>query len=234
MIVSKQISKRKPKNQYINNIELYNAIIDHYQDIELCLVNNRPVPRLTNYIGESILLIANNLMKSPNFCNYSYKDEMIGDAIENCIKSFYRFDPSKSMNPFAYFTQICYFAAVRRLKSEKKQKAIKSEIIKNSGIIDDVSSVTQDIDNIEYTNTYLDFLKEHVDNLSKGIDDQYKPLKKFTKAHQQKIKDKEDVLKQLEQLTIENVDDIIDDSTIEDFNNIISIDESDSDEDIFN
>lgn len=226
----KQVSKRKPKNEYINNVELYNAIIDHYNDIAEKLLAGKPQPKLTNYIGESILLICNNLMKSPNFCNYSYKDEMIGDAIENCIRSFYRFDPLKSMNPFAYFTQIAYFAAVRRLKSEKKQKEIKSEIVKNSGILDSMDSIQQGSDDTEYTNTYLDFLKEHVDSAQKGSEEKYKPLKKLTKFHQKKLKEKEEIIKQLEHLTIDDSVYTIDDSINETQYNV----EEFVDEDSFN
>jgi len=226
----KQVAKRKPKNDYINNIELYNAIIDHYNDIELALLHNKPQPRLPNYIGEAVLLICNNLMKSPNFCNYSYKDEMIGDGIENCIRSFYRFDPAKSMNPFAYFTQIAYFAAVRRLKAEKKQKEIKAEIVKNSGILDSMDSIQQGSDDAEYTNTYLDFLKEHVDNVTKGVDDKFKPLKKMTKFHQQKMKDKEEIIKQLESLTVDDSPAIID-SFVNDEEVFYNIEEFVEDED---
>lgn len=212
----KQIQKRKPKNNYINNVELYNAIIDHYNDIELSLMHDKKQPILPNYIGEAILLIANNLMKSPNFCNYSYRDEMVADGIENCVRYFYKFDPSKSTNPFAYFTQICYYAAVRRLKAEKKEKQIRSEIIKNSGILDDMMTNQQDADNAEYTNTYLDFLKEHVDNVSKGVDDNYKPLEKLTKAHQKRLKEREELLVQQERLTLDESSDNIDDVVIED------------------
>ena len=84
-----------------------------------------PTPPLTNYIGECFLKIATHLSYRPNFINYSYRDEMISDGIQNCLQYAYNFDPEKSKNPFAYFTQIIYYAFLRRITAEKKQVHIK-------------------------------------------------------------------------------------------------------------
>ena len=81
------------------------------------------------YIVNCILKIANGLSNRPNFINYTYKDEMISDGIENCLQYIYNFDPTKSKNPFAYFTQIIYYAFIRRIQKEKKQQHIKHKMI---------------------------------------------------------------------------------------------------------
>ena len=81
---------------------------------------NKPVPIVSNYIGECFMKIANHLSYRPNFINYTYRDEMISDGIENCVQYSYNFNPEKSTNPFAYFTQIIYYAFVRRIQKENK------------------------------------------------------------------------------------------------------------------
>ena len=91
-------------------------------------------PRITNYLGECILKIANHLSYRPNFINYTYREEMISDGIENCLQYIDKFNPEKSTNPFAYFTQIIYYAFVRRIQKEKKQQAIKEKLLKESNI----------------------------------------------------------------------------------------------------
>ena len=87
------------------------------------------MPPVPDYVGECFLKIANGLSFRPNFINYTYRDEMISDGIENCLQYVYNFDPNKSNNPFAYFTQIIYFAFIRRIQKEKKQTHIKHKII---------------------------------------------------------------------------------------------------------
>lgn len=161
-------------------------------------------PRIPEYIGKCIYLIAMGLSSYWKFCSYSYRDEMAADGIEDAILRIQSFDPAKSKNPFAYFTQICYFAAVRRIKKEKKQKLVKSEIVKNSGIIDSLSNNVQAGDEGEYQNAYLSFLLENVDNNTLTEDEKKEALKmkKTTKAHQKKMKDKEDAVK----LNIDNID----------------------------
>ena len=79
-------------------------------------------PQITNYLGECILKIANHLSYRPNFIKYTYREEMISDGIENCLQYIDRFDPAKSSNPFAYFTQIIYYAFVRRITKERNNK----------------------------------------------------------------------------------------------------------------
>ena len=88
--------------------------------------NMPPVP---DYIGECFLKIANGLSFRPNFINYTYRSEMVSDGIENCLQYIHNFDPEKSKNPFAYFTQIIYYAFLRRIQKEKKQTHIKNKMI---------------------------------------------------------------------------------------------------------
>ena len=106
---------------YVDNKHLFAVIIEYKASVAEAKANDKPKPLIPNYVGECILLIAKRLSTKPNFVNYSYRDEMISDGIENCISYFDNFDPEKSNNPFAYFTQIIYFAFLRRIQKEKKQ-----------------------------------------------------------------------------------------------------------------
>ena len=124
-------------NQYINNESFLKALIEYKTNLELSKENNKQKPRIPDYIGECFLKIANNLAKRPNFCCYTYKEEMISDAVENCLMYFENFDPEKSSNPFAYFTQICWYAFVRRIAKEKKQQYVKYKATENFGVLDE-------------------------------------------------------------------------------------------------
>ena len=117
-------------------------------------------PIVPNYIGECFVKIATHLSYKANFINYTFKDDMISDGIENCLTAVAKFDPSKSTNPFAYYTQVIYFAFIRRIQKEKKQQETKYELIRNMDI-DEL--ITQDQDSGEFTNQFLEFLKRQLD-----------------------------------------------------------------------
>lgn len=111
--------KKVPVN-YVDNGKFYQTIVEHRQRVKEALEQGKEPPRLPDYIGDCILKIAKNLATMPKFMNYSYKEEMISDGIENCILYFDDFDHVKYKNPFAYFTQVIYFAFLRRIKREEK------------------------------------------------------------------------------------------------------------------
>jgi len=116
------MSKQK---HYINNQDFLKALVDYKTQCVEAEMTNKPKPKIPNYIGECWMKIAEGLSHKPNFINYTYRDEMVSDGIENCLMYFENFDPSKSNNPFAYFTQIIYFAFLRRIQKEKKQLYVK-------------------------------------------------------------------------------------------------------------
>lgn len=130
------IPDKKPEH-YINNSEFSEALRQYKQDVIDAEDEDNPKPPVPNYIGECFMKIANGLSSKPNFMNYSYRDEMIGDGIENCLMYFENFDPEKSQNPFAYFTQIIYYAFIRRIQKEKKQLYIKYKATENFGVLDE-------------------------------------------------------------------------------------------------
>ena len=124
---------RKKSEHYVNNKQLLEALIVYRAKVATAKENDLPKPRITNYLGECFLKIATHLSYKPNFVNYMFRDDMISDGIENCVQYIHNFDPEKSRNPFAYFTQIIHYAFLRRIQKEKKQLDIKNKIIEKTG-----------------------------------------------------------------------------------------------------
>ena len=129
--------KKTPSNHYIDNNEFLAVLVKYQKDVRRAKRNKENKPPIPNYIGECFMKIAEGLSHRPNFINYTYRDEMIADGIENCIMYFENFDPSKSNNAFAYFTQIIYFAFLRRIQKEKKQMYVKYKSTEQFGIFDE-------------------------------------------------------------------------------------------------
>ena len=124
---------KKKSEHYVNNKELLEALIVYRAKVAHAKENDLTKPRITNYLGECFLKIATHLSFKPNFVNYMFKDDMVCDGIENCVQYINNFNPEKSKNPFAYFTQIIHYAFLRRIQKEKKQLEIKTKIIERSG-----------------------------------------------------------------------------------------------------
>ena len=150
----------KKKEHYVNNKEFLAAIINYRQDVAIAKSKDKPKPRVPEYIGECFLKIATHLSYRPNFVNYMFKDDMICDGIENCLQYIDNFNPEKSQNPFAYFTQIIYFAFLRRIQREKKQLDIKTRILEKSGF-DEVFSA--DSSAMGYNSSTMNSIKESLE-----------------------------------------------------------------------
>ena len=166
------MSKSK-KPHYVNNKEFLQAMIEWNEKCKLAKDFGVDPPPVTNYIGECFLKIANHLSYRPNFINYTYREEMISDGIENCLQYVHNFNPEKSDNPFAYFTQIIYYAFLRRIQKEKKQAHVKNKIIENMNVD---AFLTQE-DGTVQENPFADYLQKYY----LPDEDVYKPKKKKTK-----------------------------------------------------
>ena len=125
------------KNHYINNKDFLTEMIKYRQSIAKAKRAGEKKPQIPRYVAECFMKIAENLSHKPNFLSYTFRDEMVADAIENCVMYVDNFDPSKSGNPFAYFTQITYFAFLRRIQKEKKQLYVKYKATESAGVLDE-------------------------------------------------------------------------------------------------
>jgi len=126
------------QKHYINNADFLAALIEYQDKCRSAKEDKKPPPAIPNYIGECFMKIAEGLSHKPNFINYTYREEMMSDGIENCLMYFSNFDPTKSKNPFAYFTQIIYYAFLRRIQKEKKQLYVKYKATEQMGILDEM------------------------------------------------------------------------------------------------
>lgn len=159
------------KNNYIDNQKFMASLIEYKENLIEAEKTNSPKPKISNFIGECFYKLANNLAKRPNFCMYSYKDEMVSDAIENCIMYMNNFDPSNSkQNPFGYFTKICWYAFVRRIAKEKKQQYIKYKATENFGVLDEEELLELGdgtIAQIQIYDNMYEFISNYEDDLEK-------------------------------------------------------------------
>lgn len=182
--LEKEVRKEKIKKvsiHYIDNKKFYTAIIQYKNDCAEADEKGEEHPRIPPYIGECLYKIATRLSLKPNFISYTYRDEMISDGLENCVNYLNNFNPEKSTNPFAYFTQIIWYAFLRRIDKEKKHLYIKQKTLENfyfEGLlaeqsIGDEKNVTVNLDN--------DYMK----NLVKSYDK--KQSEKATKRKDKKI-----------------------------------------------
>ena len=151
--------KKKVTQHYVDNKKFLEAMVIYRDKVNNAKENNRTKPDVTNYIGECFLKIANHLSYRPNFINYTYRDDMISDGIENCLQYMNNFDPNKSTNPFAYFTQIIYYAFIRRIQKEKKQSLVKQKLIANAGVENIMDRLEGD--DSQYRSQLLDFLQRN-------------------------------------------------------------------------
>ena len=169
MITTDVMTKRKRSEHYVNNKEFLEAIVEYKRKVKVAAENGDPKPRITNYLGECFLKIATHLSYKPNFVNYMFREDMICDGIENCLQYIDNFNPEKSTNPFAYFTQIIYYAFLRRIQREKKQLEIKTKILERSGFDEVLYTDSYSGDMAGYNSSHADMnsIKENLEMRSK-------------------------------------------------------------------
>jgi hypothetical protein len=159
---------KKSKNMYVNNADFYKAIVQYKKDCRLAKKNNEAKPKIPDILGKQLLLIAENLSHKSWFSSYPFKEELIGDAIENCILYFDNFNPKKYKNPFAYFTQIIYFAFRRRIIKERKQLYTKYKFAEHQAVLGEQEQSQPDEDGMarqqfEQYDNITDFIKNFED-----------------------------------------------------------------------
>ena len=154
-------NKIQKSSHYVDNKKFLQALIEYRQSVDEASAKGEEPPIVSKYIGECFIKIATHLSYKSNFINYTFKDDMISDGIENCLTAVAKFDPAKSSNPFAYYTQVIYFAFIRRIQKEKKQQATKYKLMENMDI-DALISQEQDG---EFGSQFLDYLRRQMDTV---------------------------------------------------------------------
>ena len=163
---------RRAKRNYVNNPDFLEALVEYKRQCKEAEDSGEELPRVPNYVGDCIFQIANRLATKPNFSGYTYKEDMIMDGIENCLLYINNFDPEKSSNPFAYFTQVIWFAFLRRIAKEKKQLYVKykssHQTIAMSGTFDGGEDLHMHLNtSADYINSYIEDYEEKLNKNKK-------------------------------------------------------------------
>lgn len=181
---------------YVNNAEFLACIKEYKTRLTQAREEGTEEPRIPEYFGECVLKIANKLSHKPNFIGYSYREDMILDGIENCIQCVDNFDPTKSGNPFAYFTQVIYFAFLRRIAKEKKQSYIRGRLVQEMAF--EAFEVQEHDEDGDFMTAYNSFIQTH-----QNFDDTF--MKKKPKKKVEKSTSLEQFMEQPEEKLIEEI-----------------------------
>ena len=181
------MAKRKSIH-YVNNADFSQAVVDYVTVLNEARKQEQPLPVVPDYIAQSFLRIAEGLSHKSNFVRYTYREEMVMDAVENCLKAIENYNleaatRSGKPNAFSYFTQISWYAFLRRIAKEKKQQDIKAKYITQSGIEEFIAS-TEDKQAKQVAQRFVDTLRDRIDKV-KEVDDH---MKKIVKAERKKRK----------------------------------------------
>ena len=183
-------AKRKSIH-YVNNADFSQAVVDYVTSANEAKNDNRKIPKVTNYIAQCFLRIAEGLSHKSNFIRYTYREEMVMDAVENCLKAIDNYDIEAATrtgkpNAFAYFTQITWFAFLRRIAKEKKQQEVKMKYLASSGIENFIMNENGDEVSKQVAEFFVDTLKTRIDRV-KSVD---KEVKEYNKIEKKKRKSK--------------------------------------------
>ena len=181
---------KKKSIHYVNNAEFSQAVVDYCKGLKEAKENDVSLPLVPDYIAQCFLKIAEGLSHKSNFIRYTYREEMVMDAVENCLKAIdnYNVDVATRTgkpNAFAYFTQISWYAFLRRIEKEKKQQDLKFKYLSQSGIEQYVYGDVNDIAATNVMNTFLDQLKDRMDKI-KEKDTKFKSYAKEQKTRKKR------------------------------------------------
>jgi hypothetical protein len=179
------MSEIKARPHYVDNKKFGLALVDYAAAVNEAKANGTTIPVVPNYIAECFLKISEGLSHKVNFIRYTYREEMVMDAVENCLRAITNYNPNAvtrtgTQNAFSYFTQICFFAFLRRIEKEKKQQDIKFKFIEQAGIEDFIAQVEGDDTHGEQA--FIDSLRERIGRI-KEKDSQIKEYAKKEKKN---------------------------------------------------
>jgi DNA-directed RNA polymerase specialized sigma24 family protein len=183
--------KTKDKPHYVNNKDFSLAVVQYCEQVQWCKEHGKKPPVVSNYIAECFLKIAEGLSHKANFVRYTYREEMVMDAVENCLKAIENYNIEAATrtgtpNAFAYFTQIAWYAFLRRINREKKQQEIKLKYISEAGI-EDFIEVSDDDPDWSNVVPFVDVLRHRIDQV-KDADEEFKEYVKEYKRRRRAIK----------------------------------------------
>ena len=185
--------KPKDKPHYVNNKDFSQAVVEYVKDVNQAVSKKEARPIVPNYIAECLLKIAERLSHKSNFVRYTYREEMVMDAVENCLKALGNYDVDAATrggkpNAFGYFTQISWFAFLRRIQKEKRQQDLKLKYIAESGLDEFMIDPDEDPEVAKVVQNFVDGLRRRIDEV-KDKDQKFNTYKKKTITNKRKVKD---------------------------------------------
>ena len=185
--------KPKEKPHYVNNKDFSQAVVDYVSEVRIAEKKGSQIPVVPNYVAECLLKIAERLSHKSNFVRYTYREEMVMDAVENCLKALGNYDVDAATrggkpNAFGYFTQISWFAFLRRIQKEKKQQDLKLRYIAESGLDEFMVDPDEDPEVAKIVQSFVDGLRRRIDEV-KEKDEKFNLYKKKTITNKRKVKD---------------------------------------------
>lgn len=183
------MAKKKENIHYVNNAQFSQSVVDYVKTVNEAKSLSQEIPEVPRYIAECFLRIAEGLSHKHNFIRYTYREEMVMDAVENCLKAVYNYDieaATRTGNPnaFAYFTQISWYAFLRRIAKEKKQQDIKMKYLSSASIEDLVEGYDATSLNSQEINSYVDLLRDRIDK----VKTQDSKVKEYAKIEKKRIR----------------------------------------------
>jgi len=180
--------KPKAKPHYVNNRDFSLAVVEYVKSVHAAKDAEKPIPKVTDYVATCFMKISEGLSHRPNFVRYTYREEMVMDGVENCLRAInnYKIETATrtgNPNAFSYFTQICFFAFIRRITKEKKQQDIKFRFIERMGI-EDFAQMGMDDAGAQQTMEYVDTLRQRIDQIRTKDE----KIKEFAKIEKEKEK----------------------------------------------
>ncbi len=162
--------QKKQSIHYVNNAEFSQAVVDYVTVVNECQKNNTEIPKVPDYIAQCFLRISEGLSHKSNFIRYTYREEMVMDAVENCLKAILNYNLEAATrtgkpNAFAYFTQITWYAFLRRIAKEKKQQDIKMKYLTKSGIENFVDNEHGDDMTNQVVGAFVDNLRDRIEKV---------------------------------------------------------------------
>jgi len=173
---------KKTSNHYIDNEEFVEKLLAYFDKCREAREAEKEEPPIPDYIGDCFFKIAMNLSRAPNFMSYSYRDEMIMDGVENCLMYFRNFDPNKSRNAFSYFTQIVWYAFIRRIEKENKQSYIKYKLTEQHGILEhEIQDDMNEESRVSLPDGIYDNMAEYIHHFEEKVEEKRKKRRKAKK-----------------------------------------------------
>jgi len=181
------VRSKRAAIHYVNNADFSQAVVDYVSKINEAKANNEQLPVVPDYIAQCFLRIAEGLSHKSNFIRYTYREEMVMDAVENCLKAIENYDISAATrtgkpNAFAYFTQITWYAFLRRIAKEKKQQDIKLKYLTRSGIENFIDNDLGDDMSQQVVGAFVDTLRDRIEKV-RHVDAE---VKEFVKEEKKK------------------------------------------------